>query len=334
MGRLLCLPYAFYFFKGGVKMPDNSMIQVNNLIKNYGIIKAVDDISFTVSKGEILGFLGPNGAGKTTTMKILTCYMLPTFGNVNIAGFDISNNSLQIRKKIGYLPETAPLYHDMQVDEFLRFVAEIREIPKPKINKRLNEIVEICGLKNVGVKFIAELSKGYRQRVGLAQALIHNPEILILDEPTSGLDPNQIIEIRNLIKTIGKEKTIILSTHILPEVEATCNRVLIINKGKIIADGTPGMIGREETGLVYTVKIKTSDINHLNNICLNIEWIEKVKNVFFENNIAQFKIYLTSSDIETGIMLFKFLNENNFDVLEMKLQEETLEEVFHKLTTT
>jgi ABC-2 type transport system ATP-binding protein len=314
-------------------MPENIMIEVSNLTKNYGYIKAVDDISFQVSKGEILGFLGPNGAGKTTTMKILTCYMLPTFGKINIAGFNIYNNSLEIRKRIGYLPETAPLYYDMQVDEFLKFIADIREIPKAKKNKRLKEIIEVCGLKKVGAKFIGELSKGYKQRVGLAQALIHNPDILILDEPTSGLDPNQIIEIRNLIKTIGQEKTIILSTHILPEVEATCNRVIIINNGKIIGDDKPEMIGRDETGKVYTLKVITDNSENFIQLCNEAEFIDAVKEISFANKVGEYKLYLKKKELESGVELFKFLNEKNFDIFEMKLKEESLEEVFHKLTT-
>lgn len=215
------------------------MIEVRGLTKTYGSEKAVDDISFEVRPGEVLGFLGPNGAGKTTTMKVITCYLPPTHGTVYVDGRDVRGDTLAIRKLIGYLPEHTPLYHDMVTYDYLMFVAEIREIPQRQRTTRLAEMVDACGLHDVMGKRIDELSKGYRQRVGLAQALIHDPPILILDEPTTGLDPNQIVEIRELIKTIGREKTVILSTHILPEVQASCDRVLIIHKGNLVADGTP-----------------------------------------------------------------------------------------------
>src|SRR5436309_2153162 len=214
-------------------------IRVSNLTKYYGNSLAVDNISFEVNKGEILGFLGPNGAGKTTTMKIVTTYMPPTSGEVKIDGLDIEESSLEVRRKIGYLPELNPLYLDMNVIEYLDYVAALDGIPEDKIKKKRNEMISVCGLESVKNKDIGELSKGFKQRVGLAQAMISDPEIIILDEPTSGLDPNQIIEIRNLIKKLGKQKTVILSTHILSEVQATCNRVIIVNKGKIAADGSP-----------------------------------------------------------------------------------------------
>ncbi|HOK41089.1 MAG TPA: ATP-binding cassette domain-containing protein [bacterium] len=309
------------------------MIEVKNLIKNYGFVKAVRDITFSVAKGEVLGFLGPNGAGKTTTMKILTCFMLPTSGEVNIAGFDIYKDSIEIRKRIGYLPETAPLYFDLQVDEFLEYVAELRGIPSNEKNNRIKEVVEVCGLKDVYVKFIGELSKGYKQRVGLAQALIHKPDILILDEPTIGLDPNQIIEIRNLIKTIGKEKTVILSTHILSEVEATCNRVIIINNGQLIADGTPSGIGRTERGKTYIIKIKTDNKEETLYRYKSADFIEDVKEISYsDNNVVQLKVFLKSKDFDAGIELFKFSANNSFNLIEMKEEEESLEDVFHKLT--
>lgn len=311
-----------------------NIIEVKNLTKNYGFVKAVRDISFNVSKGEVLGFLGPNGAGKTTTMKTLTCYMLPTSGNITVAGYDIYTQSIEIRKKIGYLAETAPLYYDMQVDEFLDYVADLRNILPFEKKQRIKEVVEVCGLRDVFLKYIGELSKGYKQRVGLAQALIHKPDILILDEPTIGLDPNQIIEIRNLIKTIGKEKTVILSTHILSEVEATCTRVLIINNGQIIADGTPDMIGREDKGKCYKVKIKTENKFDVEKKYESAEFIESVKEIGqFDNNVFEYKIYLKSKSFDAGIELFKFSANNNFNIIELKEAEESLEEVFHKLTT-
>ena len=229
------------------------MITVQNLKKSYGPIKAVDDISFEVQKGEILGFLGPNGAGKTTTMKILTCFIGATEGSASIAGFDVEKDALEVRKRVGYLPENAPLYSDMDVTSFLRFIAEIRGINGSRFSSRFEEVVSVCGLKNVLRRPISQLSKGYRQRTGLAQAIFHNPDVLIMDEPTSGLDPNQIIEIRELIKHLGKEKTVVLSTHILPEVEATCTRAIIINEGKIVVQGTLAEISSHAHEVVVAV---------------------------------------------------------------------------------
>ncbi|HNY06476.1 MAG TPA: gliding motility-associated ABC transporter ATP-binding subunit GldA, partial [Bacteroidales bacterium] len=210
-------------------------IIVKNITKLYGTQKALDKVSFEVKAGEIVGLLGPNGAGKSTMMKIITCFIPPTSGDVSVYGFDIMEQSVEVRKKVGYLPENNPLYLEMYVKEYLEFVAGLHQLGK-NTHKRIAEMIANTGLESEQNKKIGALSKGYRQRVGLAQALIHNPEVLILDEPTSGLDPNQLIEIRNLIKEIGKEKTVMLSTHIMQEVEAICNRVVIINKGKIVAD--------------------------------------------------------------------------------------------------
>lgn len=214
------------------------MIEAHGLTKFYGPKKAISDVSFTLERGEILGFLGPNGAGKTTTMKILTCYISPNAGTAKVNGHDVFESSLQARMNTGYLPESAPLYTEMTVLEDLQFFAEMRGVPKAKRMKAIKQVVDVCGLGGVIGHEIRELSKGFRQRVGLAQAMVHNPDILVLDEPTSGLDPNQIVEIRDLIKELGKEKTIILSTHNLAEVQATCSRVIVINKGKVAADGT------------------------------------------------------------------------------------------------
>jgi len=215
------------------------MIEIKNLTKKFGQNLVLDNISFSVEKGEILGFLGPNGAGKSTTMKIITSFWTPTSGQILIDGFNIAKDALSARKKIGYLPETVPLYEDMRVFEYLKFIAEIRGLSRSEIKDRIKEVVLICGLSKVLRQPIEELSKGFCQRVGLAQAIMHQPDILILDEPTTGLDPNQIVEIRDLIKTIGREKTVIFSTHILSEVSATCNRVIIINNGKIVGQGSP-----------------------------------------------------------------------------------------------
>ncbi len=213
-------------------------IVVEGLAKNYGEFWALNGISFSVEPGEIVGFLGPNGAGKTTTMKILTCFMAAARGKATVAGLDVYEDSEKVRQKIGYLPESVPLYDEMMVYDYLRFIAEIRGVPSDKRHDAVKRVIELTGLKEMAAKNIMELSKGYRQRVGLAQAIIHEPEVVILDEPTSGLDPNQIVEIRDLIKEIGKEKTVIFSTHILQEVAAVCDRIIVINDGLIVADGT------------------------------------------------------------------------------------------------
>jgi ABC-2 type transport system ATP-binding protein len=226
------------------------MIEVSNLGKRYGSLEAVRGVNFSINPGEVVGLLGPNGAGKTTIMKILTCYMFPSFGTARINDWDIFDRPLEIKKLVGYLPENAPLYTDLNVLEYLSFMAESRSLKGKQKNERIEWAVEECGLNAVVYQSIDTISKGYRQRTGLAQAILHNPEILIFDEPTTGLDPNQIIEIRELIKRLGKEKTVILSTHILQEVEATCGRVLILNEGKIVAKGTPEEINREMKGEV------------------------------------------------------------------------------------
>lgn len=223
-------------------------ITVANLTKEYGPQKAVDNISFEVRTGEILGFLGPNGAGKSTTMKIITCYLTPTSGSVNLDGYTIAEHSEEVRRRIGYLPEHNPLYLDMSIIEYLEYTALLHKVAKTEVRNRVREMIDITGLGRERHKNIGELSKGYRQRVGLAQAMIHDPQVLILDEPTTGLDPNQIVEIRELIKTIGKEKTVMLSSHILKEVEMTCDRVIIINRGKLVADGTTAELTRRAQG--------------------------------------------------------------------------------------
>lgn len=215
------------------------MIEVEQLSKSYGPIKAIDDISFVVEKGEILGFLGPNGAGKSTTMRILTCFMPPTSGTARIAGFDVFKDSLQVRRRIGYVPENAPLYTDMPVASFLKFVGEIKGLSRRERLQQVGDAMDACGIKDVQHRYIGKLSKGYRQRVALAQALLGNPDVLVLDEPTIGLDPRQIIDIRQLIKSFGGQKTVILSSHILPEVSMICQRVIIINRGRLVAVDTP-----------------------------------------------------------------------------------------------
>src|SRR5450432_1087104 len=236
------------------------MIEVEGLTKDYGPTRAVDNVSFSVRKGEVLGFLGPNGAGKSTTMKILTCFLSPTEGRAKVAGFDVFDQSLEVRRHIGYLPEDTPIYRDMTVVEFLAFAADMRGMNRSTSPGRIKEIGLRCGLSDVAGKLVGELSKGFRQRLGLAQAILHDPDILILDEPTSGLDPNQIVEIRRLIKELGQEKTVILSTHILPEVQATCTRILIISGGKLVADDTPEALRAREKGSRYRVVVESNGI--------------------------------------------------------------------------
>ncbi|HUN81265.1 MAG TPA: ATP-binding cassette domain-containing protein [Phycisphaerae bacterium] len=236
------------------------MIKVEGLSKRYARTVAVDNISFEVQKGEIVGFLGPNGAGKTTTMRVLTCFLPPTSGTANVAGFDVVENPMEVKKRIGYLPETPPLYHDQEVAEYLRFAGQLKGISSADIDKRVDEVVGKCAIGDVRTKLIGKLSKGYRQRVGLAQAIIHNPDVLILDEPTSGLDPKQIIEIRELLKHLAGDHTIILSTHILSEVEQSCQRVIIISQGKLVAiDSVQNLTNRLRGSEAVAVEVEAAD---------------------------------------------------------------------------
>lgn len=309
------------------------MIEVRNLTKKFGRTVAVDNISFDVGKGEVLGFLGPNGAGKTTTMRMLTCYLIPDSGTAKLAGYDILENPVEVRERVGYLPENAPLYLDMDVVSYLEFVGEVRGIPDRTKAKRIVEMVEVCGLGDVVGRKVGELSKGYKQRVGLAQTLIHDPEILILDEPTTGLDPTQIIEIRGLIKEIGRERTVILSSHILPEVEATCSRVLIINEGRLAASGTPdelqSMAGGGEN--IY-VSLKTSDgdvVEKLSRIpgVISVSELEKVQDGYTR--------YLIKSrdNLDMGECVYRAAVENRWMVNEIRKEVLSLEDIFLKLIT-
>jgi ABC-2 type transport system ATP-binding protein len=307
------------------------MINVNGLTKRFGSTVAVDNITFQVPPGQVLGFLGPNGAGKTTTMRILTGFMPADSGNASIAGYDIFNQSLEVRKRIGYLPENAPLYLDMEVPDFLNFIASIRKIPKVKIPQSMERIVELCGLKLVMHKKIGELSKGYRQRLGLAQAMIHDPDILVLDEPTSGLDPNQIIEIRELIRELGREKTVILSTHILPEVTATCDRIVIIHRGRLVADGTPKELSGHGTGqatLWVTVNDKTS--NPINTLS-KLTGVESAfsHSVFDEKQRIGLKLKTGHNPAED---VFQKVVENGWMLSELYRETATLETIFGQLT--
>lgn len=289
----------------------------------YGAQKALDQISFEVPKGEILGFLGPNGAGKSTMMKIITTFIPPTEGEVKVCGYDIIADSMEVRRKVGYLPEHNPLYLDMYVKEYLGFIAGLHQMKQKE--KSVKEMVELTGLGQEQHKKIGALSKGYRQRVGLAQALIHNPEVLILDEPTSGLDPNQLVDIRNLIKNIGKEKTVMFSTHIMQEVEAVCDRVIIINKGKIVADGLSGELGREKNS-GYTISIEfDKDISR--GALSQIEGVKRVD----KTGEKSWELYTDhKEDIRPAV--FRFAVDQNLTVLTISRNEKNLEAVFRDVT--
>jgi ABC-2 type transport system ATP-binding protein len=308
-------------------------IVVNNLTKKFGSQRAVDNISFDVKEGEILGFLGPNGAGKTTTMKILTCYIAPSDGNAMVNGFSVLENQGEIKKKIGYLPENNPLYHDMPVLDYLKFVADLQAVPKDKVQKRIAEMVYVCGLNIEKHKKIGELSKGFRQRVGLAQAMIHDPEILLLDEPTSGLDPNQIVEIRKLIRELGKRKTVILSTHILPEVEATCDRILIINKGKIVADGTSEMLRKRAKG-EEMVRVQIGEPEYRDDVISSLRNLETVGVVDFDKDSQNAFIVSSKDDRSSRKDIFNLCVQKKWVLTEMTPIETKLEDIFRELTTT
>jgi len=300
-------------------------IEVKNITKLYGKQKALDNVCFNIKAGEIVGFLGPNGAGKTTMMKILTCFLPPTSGDASVCGFNIYDEALEIKKRMGYLPETNPLYTDMYVKEYLSFIASIHKLGKNS-KGRVDEMIRLTGLQNEKHKKIEALSKGYRQRLGLAQALIHNPEVLILDEPTSGLDPNQIVEIRSLIKNISLQKTIMLSTHIMREVEVLCDRVIIINKGKIVADKTISELQNSIQAKSYIITIqfdKDIDKKILNQVN-HIKQLQKKDDAACEITVD------SAHDIRAE--LFKLATKNNLTILSLHKEENSIEDIFHSLT--
>jgi ABC-2 type transport system ATP-binding protein len=310
------------------------MIHATELTKYYGNLKAIDSISFTLHRGEVLGFLGPNGAGKTTTMKILTCYFSPTSGRATVKGFSVFQNPTEVKKLIGYLPENAPLYGEMTPREYLRFIASVRAIPLKDILPKIRDISDVCGLQGVMGQEIRTLSKGYRQRVGLAQAMIHDPEIIILDEPTSGLDPKQIVEIRNLIKEIGKKKTIILSTHNLSEVQVTSNRVIIIHHGKIVADAPTDQIqqkmGRNRCQIVFAKN--GQERKTIMEKLENIQGVDAV-HASAETEEGTFTFDIDGKgDIDLRSALFNFSVEEKYKLLELKRERVNLESVFMDLT--
>lgn len=303
-------------------------ITVSNLTKKYGPQRAVDDISFEVKTGEILGFLGPNGAGKSTTMKIITCFIRPTSGSVSLNGYNITDHSREVRQRIGYLPEHTPLYTDMSIVDYLELSARLQEMPEENIMPRIRKMIDLCGLGPERHKMIHELSKGYRQRVGLAQALIHDPEVLILDEPTTGLDPNQIVEIRSLIKEIGTEKTVMLSSHILKEVEATCDRILIINEGELVADGSTEELRRKAKGadqLLVQVKADEQAGDEL----LKLPSVAQVKPAESGSNSWMID---SKPDLDSREEVFKLCVDKGWILTQMTPIESSLEDIFRELT--
>lgn len=307
------------------------MIKVTDLTMHYGPVVALDRVSFEVRKGEVVGLLGPNGAGKSTTMKILTTYLYPTAGTAIVAGHDVTKEPLKVRQVIGYLPEVLPLYMDMEVRSYLKFVGQARGLSGARLNHRMELVVEACGLKPMFRKIIRELSKGYRQRTALAQALIHDPEVVILDEPTSGLDPHQILEIRHLIRELAKDKTVILSTHILQEVEATADRIVIINRGRIVGDGTIEELrdrAKSEERYLFTVAGEQNEVQKY------ISGISGVKKVQFLGSQDGFSSFVVTGKL--GIPLWRELNDlaqsQRWVIKELSEKPLTLEETFLTLT--
>ncbi len=295
-------------------------IEVINLSKSYGVQKALDNISFTIKKGEIVGFLGPNGAGKSTLMKILTTYIAADEGSASVNGFDIGFQARFVQQAIGYLPEHNPLYLDLYVREYLAFNADVYKVAK----SRIEEVIQLTGLSHESHKKIGQLSKGFRQRVGLANALLHNPDVLILDEPTTGLDPNQLVEIRNLIKNVGKDKTVFLSTHIMQEVEAICDRVIIINNGKIVAD-------KKLDNLIATEKEQVIEVEF--DLTVKEELVSKIENLSSYKNTQDNIWELTfKADKDMRPAVFDFANANGLKTLQLNQKNKNLEAVFREMT--
>jgi ABC-2 type transport system ATP-binding protein len=308
------------------------MIEVENLTKRYGPTMAVADVSFTVQKGEILGFLGPNGAGKTTTMRVITGFLPPTDGKVRVAGYDVVDEPLEAKRRTGYLPEAPPVYPDMRVDEYLAFVARIKGLARREIKPRLDEVTEKCAIGDVRRRQIGKLSRGYRQRVGLAQALIHNPEVLVLDEPTAGLDPKQIIETRQLIKALAGQHTVVLSTHILPEAAKTCQRVVVINEGKVVAVGAPEELTRRLLGygtVLLTVEGPAAEVLDRLQRVGGVNWVEP------RESSDQHVTYEIHSEKGKDVRpeLARAVVESRWKLLELKSSGLSLEDIFLRLTT-
>ena len=313
----------------------NSMIRIERLTKRYGVTEALKSLSFEVPRGQVVGFLGPNGAGKSTTMRTLAGYLRPTSGQVFVGDVDVVAEPVRARKLIGYLPENNPLYEEMMVVDFLRFVAEARQVEKSVRSQRIKSAVERCGLGGVIGKDINQLSKGYRQRVGLAQAILHEPDLLILDEPTSGLDPNQIVEIRALIKELGKEKTVILSTHVLSEVQSTCSRVLIINDGRLVADDSPEHLTSGGEGALLVVLASRAgtplELNQVTTVLKNVPGVTGVENAEGEGHgTLGFRLRFGAEDPRRA--LFEAVVKQDLMLLEVRRTQASLEDTFRKLT--
>lgn len=308
------------------------MIHVENLTKYYSHLCAVDQISFDIQKGEILGLLGPNGAGKTTTLRMLTGYLQPSSGSINIKGLSIDKHVLKIKKLLGYLPESAPLYHDMLVFDYLKYVAAIREIDSDQKLPRIRQLADLCGINEVMSKPIGELSKGYKQRVGLAHAMMNDPEVLVLDEPTSGLDPNQIVEIRKIIKEIGKEKTIIISTHILSEAEATCDRIVIINQGKIVADGSTENLKQSASGKnIMHLCLQNADFKTVETNLNKLDGVESVTRITETDSELDVRLtYQSAGDLRPDV--YRIIKDTDWILLDFHQETQTLENIFRKLT--
>ncbi|MEZ6036700.1 MAG: ATP-binding cassette domain-containing protein [Planctomycetota bacterium] len=308
------------------------MIEVERLEKTYGFARALRGISFSVQNGEVLGFLGPNGAGKSTTMKILTGYLLPSGGRASVDGLDCVEQSLEVRRRIGYLPESTPLYADMRVDDYLRFCAEIRGVPRSRRKAQVARAVELCRLERVTGKNIVELSKGYKQRVGLAQAIVHEPPVLILDEPTSGLDPNQIVEVRKLIERLGEEHTVILSTHYLQEVEKSCTRVVIVRQGEIVADGTQQQLVAQQPDGGVSLTVRGPEQAVLAQMRELLPQNVPVEVVARDGDRVHYRVVVDRQNAPVDEALARLVVKNGWDLLELRRESATLEDVFRNLT--
>jgi ABC-2 type transport system ATP-binding protein len=308
------------------------MIEVQQLTKRYGPTLAVSDVSFEVRKGEVLGFLGPNGAGKTTTMRVITGYLPPSSGHVTVAGCDVVEQSLDARRHVGYLPENPPVYTDMKVNEYLAFVGRIKGVPRRELRTRVRDASERCAITDVQSRPIGKLSKGYRQRVGLAQALIHNPDVLVLDEPTAGLDPKQIIETRELIRRLSGQHTVVLSTHILPEVSKTCDRVVVINAGKVVAVGTPEELTRRLQGFETVLVTAEGPGGEIKSKLETVEGVNLVEEREAVNGRVTFEVHAgRENDVRSE--LARAVVESKWRLLELRTSGMSLEDIFLKLTT-
>ncbi|MBF0368453.1 MAG: ATP-binding cassette domain-containing protein [Magnetococcales bacterium] len=306
------------------------MIEVQGLTKEFGPHRAIEDITFSAEKGEVVGFLGPNGAGKTTTMRILTCFFPPTRGKASICGFDCFEDSLEVRRRIGYLPETVPLYRDMVVRDYLEFVGGIKGLSARDVKQNVNQVIDECGVEGVAHKRVSEISRGYRQRVGLAQALVNNPEVLILDEPTVGLDPRQILEIRKLIKNLAGKRTVILSTHILPEVSMICGRVIIVNQGRLVAVDTPDNLTAQ---LQKSTRLRIRISGEPKEVMATLSQVSGVKEVTADPAEARCYLVKTTGDEGVGKRIAPAIINKGWDLIEMRADKMSLEEVFIKLVT-